>query len=59
MATSSKRKRENENYNEKLPICKYGEKCYQKNPLHLTKFRHPHREQVEIEDISVANLVRL
>lgn len=26
------------------PLCKYGEKCYQKNPLHLKKFSHPHKE---------------
>jgi len=23
------------------PLCKYGEKCYRKNPAHLAEFRHP------------------
>lgn len=23
------------------PTCQYGEKCYQKNPKHLARFRHP------------------
>eukprot|EP00727_Mastigamoeba_balamuthi_P013206 m51a1_g8508 putative serine threonine-protein kinase chk2 (519) ;mRNA; f:72779-74638 len=27
------------------PLCKYGEKCYRKNPQHLAEFRHPHLEQ--------------
>ena len=27
------------------PLCKYGESCYQKNTFHLTKYRHPHREE--------------
>lgn len=21
--------------------CKYGAKCYQKNPIHLEKYKHP------------------
>lgn len=25
------------------PLCKYGEKCYQKNEAHLTRFKHPER----------------
>lgn len=29
---------------EHKPLCKYGEKCYQKNSYHLKKFRHPHRD---------------
>lgn len=31
------------------PLCKYGEKCYQKNSYHLKKFRHPHREIPVVE----------
>nr|SVE73751.1 EOG090X0BAY [Daphnia atkinsoni] len=30
---------------EQKPLCKYGEKCYQKNSYHLKKFRHPHRDR--------------
>ncbi len=51
-----KRKREEENpkdskesadaSDDKRPLCKYGESCYQKNSFHLNKFRHPHREVV-------------
>ena len=33
---SEKRKRENEK-----PACKYGGKCYQKNPTHLETYAHP------------------
>nr|CAG4649592.1 EOG090X0BAY [Scapholeberis mucronata]SVE93812.1 EOG090X0BAY [Scapholeberis mucronata] len=29
------------------PLCKYGDKCYQKNLPHLRRFRHPHRENNE------------
>ena len=25
------------------PLCKYGDKCYRKNPDHFRKYRHPHR----------------
>ena len=25
-------------------MCKYGENCYQKNPMHHQKFRHPSKE---------------
>lgn len=25
----------------KNPVCKYGDKCYQKNPVHRSKYRHP------------------
>ena len=31
-------------------MCKYGDKCYQKNPMHHQKFRHPQK------DLSVPNL---
>lgn len=24
------------------PMCKYGQKCYRKNPAHFREFRHPH-----------------
>lgn len=24
-------------------LCKYGEKCYQKNSLHLKRFKHPQK----------------
>jgi len=27
------------------PLCKYGQSCYQKNNIHLKKYRHPHREE--------------
>lgn len=44
----SKRVKKNEDSSEEdmemKPICKYGEKCYQKNSYHLKNFRHPHRE---------------
>ena len=33
---SEKRKRENEK-----PACKYGGKCYRKNPTHLETYAHP------------------
>ena len=23
------------------PMCKYGKKCYRKNPVHFEEFRHP------------------
>lgn len=26
------------------PQCKYGNKCYQKNPIHLSKYSHPQNE---------------
>ena len=26
-------------------MCKYGEKCFQKNPMHHEKFRHPNSPQ--------------
>ncbi|KAF6020566.1 TDP1 [Bugula neritina] len=26
-----------------LPACKYGSKCYRKNPLHLKEFSHPNK----------------
>lgn len=52
LPTPSKRNKSDESENsdsstdvkDDRPICKYGEKCYQKNSLHLTRFRHPHRE---------------
>ena len=34
---------------EDKPLCKYGEKCYQKNSYHLKKFKHPHRKTPVIE----------
>nr|SVE83839.1 EOG090X0BAY [Daphnia pulex] len=33
----------------KKPLCKYGEKCYQKNLNHIQKFRHPHRDNVVVK----------
>ena len=30
-----------------LPLCKYGEKCYQKNWLHKKNFRHPSPQKDE------------
>ena len=27
-------------------MCKYGENCYQKNPMHHQKFRHPSKDLV-------------
>ena len=35
---SEKRKRENE---AEKPACKYGEKCYRRNPIHLETYSHP------------------
>nr|CAH0102221.1 unnamed protein product [Daphnia galeata] len=32
----------------KKPLCKYGEKCYQKNSYHVQKFRHPHRDNAAV-----------
>jgi hypothetical protein len=31
-------------------ICKYGKECYQKNPMHHQKFRHPKDGDDKIED---------
>ena len=28
-------------------MCKYGESCYQKNPMHHQKFRHPSKDKVK------------
>lgn len=28
-------------------MCKYGKECYQKNPMHHQKFRHPKTDEVE------------
>lgn len=33
----------------KKPLCKYGEKCYQKNSYHVQKFRHPHRDNAAVK----------
>ena len=27
-------------------MCKYGENCYQKNPMHHQKFRHPSKDLI-------------
>nr|CAG4650397.1 EOG090X0BAY [Sida crystallina] len=46
----AKRKRQDSgNDDDSRPLCKYGELCYQKNPQHLAKFRHPHREKANVE----------
>ena len=29
-------------YKKESPVCKYGEKCYRKNPQHFKEFSHPH-----------------
>lgn len=48
--TKRKRIKTDEEYSdehsEHKPLCKYGEKCYQKNSYHLQKFKHPHRDPV-------------
>lgn len=31
--------------NDSRPACKYGEKCYQKNPHHHNKFKHPPKKK--------------
>lgn len=31
--------------------CKYGAKCYQQNPAHKEKYRHPGEEKVEVEKV--------
>lgn len=41
------------------PLCKYGDKCYQKNLPHLTRFRHPHRENNESAPINSVLFVLL
>ena len=38
------------------PICKYKEKCYQKNAYHLSKYRHPHREGVSNNEDTLQKL---
>lgn len=36
-------------YNEdKRTACKYGDKCYQKNPKHLEKFKHPPSDNLKV-----------
>ncbi|XP_052792420.1 histone PARylation factor 1-like isoform X2 [Mya arenaria] len=32
------------------PLCKFGEKCYRKNPQHLNDFRHPKRKSEEEDE---------
>ncbi|CAI9738003.1 Hypothetical predicted protein [Octopus vulgaris] len=32
---------------DKRPMCKYGEKCYRKNPNHLREYRHPSKPESE------------
>jgi len=34
-------------YKKESPVCKYGEKCYRKNPQHFKEFSHPHLDHVE------------
>ncbi|CAB3995701.1 tyrosyl-DNA phosphodiesterase 1-like [Paramuricea clavata] len=53
---SEKRKRENE---AEKPKCKYGEKCYRKNPIHLEAYSHPEnpeqsqeRKRTKVDDES-------
>ena len=36
----------------KNPACKYGSKCYRKNPEHLRRFAHPATGDVEESDDS-------
>ena len=31
------------------PLCKYGAKCYRKNPEHLEQFTHPSTRESEVE----------
>ena len=31
------------------PLCKYGSKCYRKNPDHLRRFAHPSDSSSELE----------
>jgi hypothetical protein len=28
-------------------LCRYGEKCYSKNPIHFTRFYHPHLDHMK------------
>jgi hypothetical protein len=28
--------------------CRYGQKCYQKNPLHHQKYKHPPKRKLEV-----------
>ncbi|XP_031555938.1 tyrosyl-DNA phosphodiesterase 1-like [Actinia tenebrosa] len=32
------------------PVCKYGSKCYRKNPLHLEEYRHPNERDDDSDD---------
>ena len=36
-------------------LCKYGKDCYQKNPMHHQKFRHPKKDEVEKENTKTEN----
>lgn len=33
------------------PICRYGEECYRKNPIHLEEYSHPHCKRYLHENI--------
>ena len=36
----------------KKPLCKFGEKCYRKNPKHLEEYDHPTKEgEVKLRDL--------
>lgn len=44
---------------DKKPLCKYGEKCYRKNPGHLADFRHPNAAEEDDDskaDDATANI---
>lgn len=36
----------------RLP-CKYGQKCYQKNPLHHQKYKHPPKRKIEVSIVLI------
>lgn len=37
----------------KKPLCKYGEKCYQKNTKHLLKYKHPSKNEKNNEENAI------
>lgn len=38
-------------------MCKYGKECYQKNPMHHQKFKHPTSDNSESKDLNKRPLI--
>jgi hypothetical protein len=36
-------------------MCKYGRDCYQKNPMHTEKFKHPQDDDDDDKDVKAKN----